>query len=98
MKTESDGGNEESLGAKQKHGLKFSFRSAYSGPPMNFSQMKDERLLAFYENVRQQVALDAGSCYRFAGDGVRAYADKLREEMDRRRLRFTPIDWPANRP
>ena len=62
---------------------------------MNFSQMKDERLLAFYENVRQQVVLDAGSRYHFAGDGVRAYADKLREEMDRRRLGFTPIDWPA---
>jgi hypothetical protein len=59
--------------------------------------MKNERLLAFYENVRQQVALDAGSRYRFAGDGVHAYADKLREEMDSRRLRFTPIDWPANR-
>jgi hypothetical protein len=63
---------------------------------MNFSQMKNERLLAFYENVRHQVALDAGSRYRYAGDGVRAYADKLREEMDRRRLRFTPIDWPSN--
>jgi hypothetical protein len=63
---------------------------------MNFSQMKDERLLAFYENVRQQVALDAGSHYRFAGDGVRAYAERLREEMDRRRLNFTRIDWPAS--
>ncbi len=63
---------------------------------MNYSQMKDERLLAFYENVREQVVLDAGSPYRFAGDGVRAYADKLREEMERRRLRFTPIDWPAD--
>jgi hypothetical protein len=60
---------------------------------MNFSQMKDERLLAFYENVRHQVALDAGSRYRFAGDGVRALR---RQEMDKRRLRFTPIDWPAN--
>jgi hypothetical protein len=63
---------------------------------MNCSQVKDERLLAFYENVRQQVALDVGTRYRFAGDGVRAYADKLREEMDRRRLRFTPIDWPKD--
>jgi hypothetical protein len=63
---------------------------------MNYSQMKDERLLAFYENVRQQVALDAGSLYRFAGDGVRAYADKLREEIDRRQLRFMPIDWPED--
>jgi hypothetical protein len=65
---------------------------------MNYSQMKDERLLAFYENVRQHVALDAGSRYRFAGDGVRAYADKLREEMDRRRLRFTPINCPEDGP
>ena len=64
---------------------------------MNFSQMKDERLLAFYEDVRQQVILDGNSRYRFAGDGVKAYAEKLREEMDKRRLRFTPIDWSANR-
>jgi hypothetical protein len=63
---------------------------------MNYSQMKDERLLTFYENVRQQVVLDADSRYRFAGDGVRAYADKLRQEMERRRLRFTPIDWPED--
>jgi hypothetical protein len=62
---------------------------------MHFSQTKDERLLAFYENIRRQVDLDmrAGGRYRFAGEGVKQYADKLREEMDRRRLRFTPIDW-----
>jgi hypothetical protein len=62
---------------------------------MNFSQSKDERLLVFYENVRQQVELDrrAGGRYRFAGDGVKQYADRLREEIERRRLRFTPIDW-----
>jgi hypothetical protein len=64
---------------------------------MNFSQSKDERLLAFYDSVRRQVELDnmAGGRYRLAGDGVKQYAERLREEMDRRRLRFTPIDWPA---
>ena len=77
--------------------LEFLFLTRISGPSMNYSQMKDERLLTFYEHVRQQVALDAGSRYRFAGDGVRAYADKLREEMDKRRLRFTPIDWSMDR-
>ncbi len=63
---------------------------------MNFSQSKDERLLAFYDSVRRQVELDmrSGGRYRFAGDGVKRYADKLREEMERRRLRFTPIEWP----
>jgi hypothetical protein len=61
---------------------------------MNYSQTKDETLLRFYDDVRQQVILDGNSRYRFAGEGVRAYADKLREEMDKRRLRYTPIDWP----
>lgn len=62
---------------------------------MDFSNSKDERLLAFYDNVRRQVELDMrwGGRYRFAGDSVKLYADKLREEMERRRLRFTPIDW-----
>jgi hypothetical protein len=62
---------------------------------MNFSSSKDERLIAFYENVRRQVEIDrrSGGRYRFAGEGVKQYADKLREEMDRRRLLFTPIDW-----
>jgi hypothetical protein len=62
---------------------------------MNLSQSKDERLLAFYENVREQVELDkrAGGRYRLAGDGVKQYADRLREEIERRRLRFTPINW-----
>jgi hypothetical protein len=63
---------------------------------MNFTQMKNERLVAFYENVRQQVAIDmrGGGKYRFAGDGVKEYAQKLREEIDRRRLQVRPIDWP----
>jgi hypothetical protein len=62
----------------------------------SFSNSKDERLLAFYDSVRRQVELDirSGGRYRFAGDGVKQYADKLREEMDRRRLSFTPIEWP----
>ena len=62
---------------------------------MNFFQMKDESLLVFYEAVRQQVILDGDNYHRLAGEGVRAYADRLSEEMYRRRLRFTPIDWPS---
>jgi hypothetical protein len=63
---------------------------------MNFSEMKDERLLLFYDAVREQVILDGKSPYRFAGEGVRAYADKLREEMEKRRLRYPPINWPSS--
>jgi hypothetical protein len=63
---------------------------------MNLSSTKDENLILYYEKVRRQVQADmqAGGRYPLAGDGVKQYADKFREEMDRRRLRFTPIDWP----
>ena len=62
---------------------------------MDFSQTKDEPLLEFYESVRRQVELDvqADGRYRLAGEGVKNYAERLREEMDRRRLRYDLIDW-----
>lgn len=62
---------------------------------MNFSESKDESLLTFYESVRRQVDLDknVGVPYRLAGPSVQQYAERLREEMDRRKLRFTPIRW-----
>ena len=62
---------------------------------MRFDNTKDENLVVFYESIRQQVVADirAGGRYRLIGDSVKPYADRLREEMDRRGLRFTPIDW-----
>jgi len=65
------------------------------GVTMNFSHTKDDNLLVFYESVRRQVEADAssGGRYRFVGEMARQYAERLREEMDRRRLQFTPIDW-----
>jgi len=62
---------------------------------MSFSQSKDERLLAFYENVRRLVDLGqrTGGGYRPAGESVKKYAEQLRKEMDRRRLRYVQIDW-----
>jgi hypothetical protein len=62
---------------------------------MRFDNTKDENLVVFYESIRQQVVADirAGGRYRLIGDSVKRYADRLREEMDRRGLRFTPIDW-----
>jgi hypothetical protein len=65
---------------------------------MNFDHKKDENLVVYYESVRQQVVADirAGGRYRLIGDSVKQYADRLGEEMDRRGLRFTPIDWRAD--
>jgi hypothetical protein len=64
---------------------------------MDFAHSKDESLLHFYESVRRQVDADnlSSGRYRFVGKSAKQYADRLREEMDRRRLRFTPIDWPS---
>ena len=61
----------------------------------DFSASKDENLLSFYESVREQVESDkrSGGRYRLAGESVKQYADRLRDEMDRRRLRFSPIQW-----
>jgi hypothetical protein len=61
----------------------------------DLSKSSNESLLVFHENVRRQVDADikSGGSYRFIGESVKQYADRLGEEMDRRRLRFTPIDW-----
>jgi hypothetical protein len=66
---------------------------------MNFSNATDESLVTFYESVRRQVQADrtSGPRYRFVGDTAKQYADRLREEMDRRRLLFKPIDWPESK-
>jgi hypothetical protein len=62
---------------------------------MNFAKTKDESLTVFYESIRQQVNADmrSGGRHRFAGESVKEYADRLKEEMERRRMQFTPIDW-----
>jgi hypothetical protein len=55
----------------------------------------DQSLLTFYESIRRQVEADRrlGGRHRFVGRYAKQYAERLREEMDRRKLRFVPIDW-----
>jgi hypothetical protein len=62
---------------------------------MNFSDSNDHSLISLWESVRRQVVADraCGGRSRFVGDNLRAYADLLRSEMDRRELKYTPIDW-----
>jgi hypothetical protein len=63
---------------------------------MSIEQMPDERLAHFYENIRQQVEADRGQKHQFtAGPSVRQYAEGLRGEMIKRRLRHAPIEWPS---
>jgi hypothetical protein len=62
---------------------------------MSIERMPDERLTLFYENIRQQVEADRAHKHQFmANPTVRQYADQLRSEMIKRRLKHSPIDWP----
>jgi hypothetical protein len=63
---------------------------------MNFANATDDTLIAFYESVRRQVRADmhTGGRHRLVGVSTKQYAGTLREEMDRRRMTFMPINWP----
>lgn len=62
---------------------------------MSLETMPDQRLIEFYESIRQQAEADRAHKHHFtAGPTVRQYADSLRNEMIRRRLQHRPIDWP----
>ena len=62
---------------------------------MTVENMPDERLIIFYENIRQQVDADRPHAHKLtSGPTVRQYAEQLRGELTRRRLRHTPIVWP----
>ena len=56
----------------------------------------DDTVLRNYEFIRDQVAADARSVgpYRFMGLAAKERANTLLEELRRRRLDVTPIDWP----
>jgi len=62
----------------------------------HIQSLNDESILRLYESIREQVAADArmGTPHRFVGESAKQQAERLREELDRRRLRFLPIDWP----
>ena len=57
--------------------------------------LADDNVLRLYENIREQVSADIrfGSWHRLLGETAKQQAERFREELDRRRLRFTPIDW-----
>jgi hypothetical protein len=63
---------------------------------MSIENMPDERLITFYENIREQADADRAHKHRFMGPTVRQYADRLRGEMVKRRLQHSPIDWPGD--
>jgi hypothetical protein len=62
---------------------------------MGIESLSDETILDFYEQIRQQHAADlaAGNRYRLLGKSAKQQAERLQQEIDRRRLRCSPIVW-----
>lgn len=64
---------------------------------MGVEKMPDQRLIHYYENIRQQAEADRAYKHHVtSGPTIRGYADRLRNEMIRRRLQHRPIDWPSS--
>ena len=62
---------------------------------MSVEDMPDERLVRYYENVRQQVEADRAGNHKFMmNPTVQQYADQLQSEMIKRGLEHSPIQWP----
>ena len=63
---------------------------------MALVNLKDENLLRLYDNIRDQVDRDRMYKHKFtSGDAVRQHADELRDEITKRRLQHTPINWDS---
>ena len=62
---------------------------------MSVEDMPDERLVHYYECVRQQVEADRAGNHKFMmNPTVQQYADQLESEMIKRGLEHSPIQWP----
>jgi hypothetical protein len=61
---------------------------------MGIESLTDESVLRLYD-LRQQVEADIllGSRHRLLRETAKQEAKRLRAELDRRRLRYAPIDW-----
>jgi hypothetical protein len=61
------------------------------------SDLSDESLLRYYDNIRRQVEAERDNEHKFmTSNSIKEYAESLRVELDKRRLSHTPIDWWAH--
>jgi hypothetical protein len=62
---------------------------------MSVEDMPDERLVRYFENVRQEVEADRAGNHKFMmNPTVQQYADQLQSEMIKRGLEHSRIEWP----
>lgn len=60
----------------------------------DWRDLNDESILCFYDNIRRQVDAERGLPFKFmTGPEVRQRAAALLEELIKRQLEHTPIEW-----
>jgi len=61
----------------------------------NIHVLTDETVLKLFDSIHEQASADIrlGGRHRLLGEAARKHADRLREELDRRRVRYAPIVW-----
>jgi hypothetical protein len=62
---------------------------------MSLDKLSDDYVLRLYDSIRSEVARDDRVPQPLMGTMARQRAEQLREELERRRLRFTAINWPS---
>jgi hypothetical protein len=62
---------------------------------MPFESLSDHFIIRMYESIRDEVLADGRSGIRLIGEPAQARAEELRQEIDRRGLFCTPIEWPT---
>jgi hypothetical protein len=65
-------------------------------PPMGrFEHLTDQSVLSLYDAIRHQVDADKalGDKYRLVGQAAKDRAERLKDEIVSRGLKFSPIVW-----
>lgn len=65
------------------------------GSPLPFENLSDHFIIRMYENIRDEARADVTSGVRLLGEPARERAERLKQEIERRGLFCTPIDWPT---
>lgn len=87
------------IGKASLEELLLAMRTGKAAPPSSKAEslehLSDQSILRLYEGIRHQVEADKalGDKYRLVGHAARERADRLREEILRRALKFSPIVW-----
>lgn len=61
-----------------------------------FDVLSDHFIVRMYESIRKEVMADASAGTRLVGLPARRRAEQLRQEIDRRGLFCTEIEWPKH--